>query len=68
MELTLSLLVEKLILELKRVKNANPNIQLNLDDDVNLIFFTEFGGQSNLVNEDFNVQLKTFSDAINRKF
>lgn len=40
MELTLSLLVEKLIIELKRLKQANPNLALQLEDDVKLIFFT----------------------------
>lgn len=40
MELSLSLLVEKLILELKRIKQTNPQINFNLEDDVRLIFFT----------------------------
>lgn len=40
MELTLSLLVEKLIIELKRLKQANPNLAIQLEDDVKLIFFT----------------------------
>lgn len=30
-ELSLSLLVEKLILEIKRIKKDNPNVNLNLD-------------------------------------
>ena len=40
MELTLSLLVEKLITELKRLKAQNPNMSLQLEDDVRLIFFS----------------------------
>ncbi len=40
MELSLSLLVEKLILELKRLKRDYPNINYNLEDDVRLIFFS----------------------------
>ena len=40
MELSLSLLVEKLILELKRIKQDNPQINFNLEDDVRLIFFS----------------------------
>jgi hypothetical protein len=40
MELSLSLLVEKLITELKRIKTDNPNLILKLEDDVRLIFFT----------------------------
>lgn len=40
MELTLSLLVEKLIVELKRLRKENPHLNLSLEDDVKLIFFT----------------------------
>jgi len=40
MELSLSLLVEKLILELKRIKRENPSVNLDLEDDVRLLFFT----------------------------
>lgn len=68
MELTLSLLVEKLILELKRVKKDNPNVNLQLEDDVKLIFFEDIGTGSNLVSGDFNAKLKSFSDSIYRKF
>ena len=68
MELTLSLLVEKLLLELKRVRTDNPDLQFRLDDDINLIFFNELGSGSNLISGDLNSQLKTFSDAVQRKF
>lgn len=41
----MTILVEKLISELKRIKSQNSNVQLNLDEDIQLIFFTElFGG------------------------
>jgi hypothetical protein len=40
MELSLSLLVEKLIIELKRLKRDYSNINIQLEDDVKLIFFT----------------------------
>ena len=50
MELSLSLLVEKLILELKRIKTENPNLKLQLEEDVSLIFFNELGGSGNLNN------------------
>lgn len=68
MELTLSLLVEKLIVEMKRLKKDNPNLRLNLEDDVNLIFFSELDSGSNLVSGDFNSKLKSFSDSVYRKF
>ena len=67
MELTLSLLVEKLIIELKRLRKDNPNINLQLEDDVKLIFFEDLGS-NNLVSGDLNAKLKTFSDSIYRKF
>ena len=68
MELTLSLLVEKLILELKRVQHENPSVRLQLEDDINLIFFSELRGGSSLVSGDFNARLKSFSDSVYRKF
>lgn len=68
MELTLSLLVEKLILELKRLKRDSPNLNLQLEDDVKLIFFTELDQGSNLVSGDFNGKLKSFADTVYRKF
>lgn len=68
MELTLSMLVEQLIMELKNVKKANPNVQFNLDDDVKLIFFSELESSSRSVGDDFNMKMKQFSDSIYRKF
>jgi hypothetical protein len=68
MELTLSLLVEKLILELKRLKKDNPNINFNLEEDVKLIFFAELDSGSRSVSEDLNAKMKSFSDTIYRKF
>lgn len=68
MELTLSLLVEKLILELKKVKKSNPSIKLELDDDINLMFFAELEQSSRSVGDDFNMKLKQFSDSVYRKF
>lgn len=44
MELSLSLLAEKLILELKRLKKDYPNINFDLEEDVRLIFFSELDG------------------------
>jgi hypothetical protein len=68
MELSLSLLVEKLITEIKRIKTENPNLALKLEDDVRLIFFTEFGAPSNIVNANITDQLKLFADSVHRKF
>lgn len=68
MELSLSLLVEKLITELKRIQHDNPSITLKLEDDVRFIFFSEFGAPNGIVNSQFTDQLKVFSDSVQRKF
>lgn len=68
MELTLSLLVEKLITELKRLKKDTPGLHLQLEDDVKLIFFTELNQPTEAVSPDFNARLKSFSDSVYRKF
>ena len=60
-------MVEKLIIELKRIKKDNPNVNLQLEDDVKLIFFDLDQG-SGLVSADFNGKLKSFSDSVYRKF
>jgi hypothetical protein len=49
MELSLSLLVEKLILELKRIRRENPSVNLDLEEDVRLLFFAELDGPSKSV-------------------
>ena len=67
MELSLSLLVEKLILELKRIKKQNPNLSLELEEDVRLLFFTELEGPSGMEG-DLSHKLRTFSESVNRKF
>ena len=67
MELSLSLLVEKLIMEIKRIKKTHPNVNLDLEDDVRLIFFSELEGDARLEGE-MAAKLKSFSDGVNRKF
>lgn len=57
-----------MIVELKRLRKENPNLNLQLEDDVRLIFFTEIEQGSNLVSADFNARLKSFSDSVYRKF
>lgn len=68
MELSLSLLVEKLIVELKRIKKTNPSVKYELEEDVSLLFFSELEGTSANLNTDLSHKLKTFSDSVNRKF
>ncbi len=52
-DLSMTILVEKLIGEIKRIKTQNTNIELNLDEEIQLIFFTELfnGGNLNLREE-----------------
>ena len=66
-ELALSLLVEKLVLELKRLKKENPSLRLNLEDDVQLVFLTELGGSGNL-SGDFAAGLRAYTDGAMKKF
>jgi hypothetical protein len=48
-DLSLTILVEKLISEIKRIKSQNSSLALNLDEDIQLIFFSElFGGKTEL--------------------
>jgi hypothetical protein len=61
-------LAEKLILELKRIKKENPAINFGLEDDVKLIFLNEFDSGSKIIDSDFNLKLKSYSDGIQRKF
>jgi hypothetical protein len=63
-ELALSLLVEKLILEIKRIKKENNNVNLRLDEEVGLIFFTElYDKQAVAVGADFTSSLKQYTAA-----
>lgn len=52
------MLVEKLILELKKIKKTNPSLNFDLEDDIKLIFFSELDSYPRGVNEDFNRKLK----------
>ena len=68
-ELAMSLLVEKLILEIKRIQKDNPSVKLRLDDDVALIFFAElYDKQSVSISADFEANLKRYTDEAIRKF
>lgn len=66
MELTLSLLVEKLIMELKRIREAG-KIDLQLDEDIKLIFFGELKATSQLEGA-LSQQIQSYSSRIMRQF
>jgi len=58
-ELAMSLLVEKLVLEIKRIRKDNPNVNLKLDDDVLLVFFSELHDKQTFsISAEFNSNLK----------
>jgi hypothetical protein len=68
-ELAMSLLVEKLILEIKRIKKDNPNVKLSLDNEIGLIFFTELFDKVNLnLSGDFQSNLQKYVDQAIVKF
>lgn len=68
-ELAMSILIEKLILEIKNIKKANPSVQLNLDDDVLMVFFTELYGQQNVkAPAEFTKNLKEYTQSAISKF
>lgn len=71
-ELALSLLVEKLILELKRLKKEQPGLKLTLDDDIQMMFFGELGGQFGQFGQfssspELQQQLRKFLDSMNTR-
>lgn len=66
MELTLSLLVEKLIMELKRIRETS-KIDLQLDEDIKLIFFAELKAQSQLEGA-LAQQIQSYSGKVMRQF
>ncbi len=68
-ELAMSILIEKLILEIKKIKKTNPSVQLNLDDDVLLVFFTELYDQQTMkVSASFSQSLKEYTQTAISKF
>lgn len=69
-ELALSLLVEKLIIELKRIKKDNPNVKFNFDDDISYIFFSELydNRPGSNISGDFKANLQKYTEEAIFKF
>jgi hypothetical protein len=61
-ELALSVLVEKLIGEIRGIKQSNPNLKLNLDEDLQLIFFSE-AFNNGALSADLNAQLRSYKES-----
>jgi hypothetical protein len=60
-ELALSLLAEKLIAEVKRIKRENPTVGLKLDSDVGLVFFPELFDKQNVAAGSFEASLRDYT-------
>lgn len=67
-DLAKMILIEKLVTEISRLKQANPSLDLQLDDDVKFIFGLSFDGKVKDVSEKLNSQLREFEQSLNRKF
>jgi hypothetical protein len=67
-QLALSLLVEKLLNEIKRIKKTNPGVALNLDSDLGLIFFPEFyaNNTQNIPSSNFDVPKTDLNASLGR--
>lgn len=65
--LALSLLTEKLVQELRRLRTERSDLRFQLDEEVSLIFFPEIGGGSStgLV---FENQLRSYTESVLGKF
>jgi len=67
-DLSMSILVEKLIGELRRLKQSNPSMKFELDEDVQLIFFSELMDSRNKnLGEDLNKQLTSYRESMYNK-
>ena len=67
-ELSQSLLIEKLVLELKRITKENTNVKLGLDEDTLLIFFSElYGGQPLNITADLKTSLAEYTNTTLRR-
>ena len=59
-ELALAALVEKLIGEIRSIKQKNPSVKLSLDSDLQLLFFSEAFVSHGKVSEELNKQLNDY--------
>lgn len=66
----MSLLVEKLVNEIKVIKKSNPNVKLSLEDDIGFIFFAEIydSRAGGAFSSDFAANLKRFTETAISKF
>lgn len=62
----MSILIEKLVAELKRIKQKGA-ITLQLDEDIKLLFFSELNTNVAL-DADLHKKLQSYSKYVNRQF
>lgn len=66
-DLSMTILVEKLIGEIKRLRSQDTKLNLKLDEEIQLIFFSEFFGGNVDLREDINSQLKSYKETAHSK-
>ena len=64
-ETSYAVLIDQLITELKRITRDNPQVHLQLDEEINLMFFSDFDNKadSRLLNKDLNTQLRSYKES-----
>lgn len=63
-----AVLIDKLIIELRRLKKANPNIKFDLDQDIMEIFGSQLNPISGEYGNNYNKLLDEYSRAIHTRF
>ena len=64
-ETSYAVLIDQLVAEIKRIKNTNPNVNLQLNEDVTLMFFSDLldGNKLQSVSADLGAQLKSYKES-----
>lgn len=53
---------------MKRLKEQNPHLQFQLDEDIKLIFGSELNSRSELVSHDTNRLIEEYANSVQSKF
>ena len=53
---------------MKRLKEENPHLQFQLDEDIKLIFGSELNSRSDLVSPDINKLIEEYASSVQSKF
>lgn len=69
-ETSYAVLIDQLIAELKRITRDNPQVNLQLDEEINLMFFSDFDKNNadiKILNKDLNTQLRSYKESQKNK-